>query len=749
MQEATRVGCSNFFEKGDSTSMILRITVSSHPWNVNYTVTMKGAAAPAIPPRKLERVGDFPAPPTNEKLMTAPTPEAASFLKDIANGNSGKLDQGYRDFTYRNLTDTVPLACYLYQTLLGEVAGRAVTKFLGTAPTNGQVEIQLVWPSTEDLLTRLPWELMRNETEFLAAIPRVVISRRVEVPIAPPPPPTHLRVLFVVGTNPHERKIEAGSEYLGVIQAVTGSPFNSELLIWADRDRLSEAVRRFRPSVVHFIGHGARNAAGVAQVELCNKDRTSTELVSGTDLAALLDAASPGSNRAELPWLVVVNACHEASTNQEDTSLVVGRPVAIELLQKGVPVVVGMSGRVTDQACRLFARKLYESLLSDKSQHLVAAAAAGRVAGLKKYKGTLDPCTSVDWAMPVIFVNDRVKQYPSLAPTQVQRNWHEAVQRLRSPAKFPPVCGRMHVYDCLMRLLEPLNAPRPPVARTLRFLILSSNTANGNKYGRTWLMEEFAASIARSGHLPVVLVHTSDQQLAVSIRETATRIGEAIRDTYTRFQFTTVPNIRCANLPTRTPSLRDVVAAIREDLTDLRQAARTAMGRQDMMLVLLADNLHLYGSEGVKLFLSNPNGLLEVNGIASDDGFRAVFSYETNPPAGLDVLVNNDIVSWVNNTSYIGQEVPLTQFAAIEENQAYLKLLLNWKEPQTKVLTPYLPTDPTSLVNILNGISSFVDGVPSMLPQLSPIIKAFVGAKVLSPVTDSDAIAEVTTQGGQ
>jgi hypothetical protein len=40
-----------------------------------------------------------------------------------------------------------------------------------------------------------------------------------------------------------------------------------------------------------------------------------------------------------------------------------GSPLAVQLVEIGVPVVVGMAGEVSEQACRFFARRFYEGFL--------------------------------------------------------------------------------------------------------------------------------------------------------------------------------------------------------------------------------------------------------------------------------------------------------------------------------------------------------------------------------------------------
>src|SRR5262249_21648893 len=104
------------------------------------------------------------------------------------------------------------------------------------------------------------------------------------------------------------------------------------------------------------------------------------------------------------PPVVVLNACHTAGTHlvQESNSL------AQELAERGVPLVVGMSGRVADRACRLFTRCFYEALLKGQDVALVTAEARRRAVR----DGNVDACATADWTMPTLFTLENVRLRP-------------------------------------------------------------------------------------------------------------------------------------------------------------------------------------------------------------------------------------------------------------------------------------------------------------------------------------------------
>src|SRR5208283_916818 len=86
-------------------------------------------------------------------------------------------------------------------------------------------------------------------------------------------------------------------------------------------------------------------------------------------------------------------------------SAVHGMPLAEDLVRKGVPVVIAMAGSVTDQACRLFTRTFGTALAGGGS--LLKAAADARLAAYRRGSGP--PCTTVDWALPSVFLSDSIR----------------------------------------------------------------------------------------------------------------------------------------------------------------------------------------------------------------------------------------------------------------------------------------------------------------------------------------------------
>jgi CHAT domain-containing protein len=173
--------------------------------------------------------------------------------------------------------------------------------------------------------------------------------------------------------------IRPGAEYLGLVRGLRTNELSLKLhlLLEANVDTLSAAIEEFRPTVVHFICHGDVSSAGAGFLELTDpQDPSKSASVYGPSLIGALRT----KKNLPLPQIVVLNACYTAAARFWKVGQVAS-PLSVELLQSGVPVVVGMAGRVADQACRLFTRGFYESLLTQGE--IAVAAGEGRRAGIR------------------------------------------------------------------------------------------------------------------------------------------------------------------------------------------------------------------------------------------------------------------------------------------------------------------------------------------------------------------------------
>jgi hypothetical protein len=465
----------------------------------DWTVRVSPDGGEPWPERKLRRLptarGTFPAPPL-EELSAGHL--AACELCRTDDGGVDALAGAYRKVTTRTVAgdDVERFGHYLFQTLLGEAAWERVTT-AAAAASAALVELALTWPAGERDLHRLNWEMMRGPDGFLAAggaRRSVAITRMVPVP-ADTPAPERLdlppRVLFVVGTWLTDPRIRPGAEYLGLLRQlrVQRRGIHARLLQQARPRRVGEVVAEFEPDVVHFICHGGVDNTGRGFLELTpdDSDQAGDPRRYGEQLADLL---STGARR---PRIVVLSACYSAATEQarllgaHETA-----PLAAELVARGIPVVVGMAGRVSDLACRLFTRRFGAALVDGAP--LVSAVAQARRAGFVE---GAPPHRTTDWALPAVFLAANVPtDYAPVKPSSGDPA--EQVADLISDWRMeraPVFSGREKLLDAYHRLLEPGG---PGV-----LAVYVQTTTPG--YGRTRLLEELTAQALRDGNAPILL----------------------------------------------------------------------------------------------------------------------------------------------------------------------------------------------------------------------------------------------------
>jgi hypothetical protein len=253
------------------------------------------------------------------------------------------------------------------------------------------LRLRLILESPE--LWDWPWEYLRDpDSDFLIFSPDISIVRCPEVPQAVPTFRGHLplRIVVVVaqprGTMALDSEREwqelkrnlAPLEASGRVELSRVAPASLATL----RKELGKPIH-----VLHFIGHGGldRNRQqGVLQFE---KRDGEPDPVTGRELARFLRRQSP-------PALVVLNACEGGRAVQAHPFA----GVAQALVKEGVPAVVAMQFRVSDQAAIVFSNSFYEALAAGEPvDHAVYEARHALFAERSERFG-------VDWGNPVLYL---------------------------------------------------------------------------------------------------------------------------------------------------------------------------------------------------------------------------------------------------------------------------------------------------------------------------------------------------------
>lgn len=472
---------------------LVDVKKANHGWTVQVSDPRDEVAS--LLERSLEsqpgQDGVFPLPPNN----MPPLPE---------NWTPADLEVVYNELMSQGTGPVQAFGRYLFDVLLGQDTWEQITSI-----AEGQrVELALTWDPTDHDLNRLPWEIMHSDqpsapgrmpSTFLAAQPGVTITRRVESTFAEneiklPTPP---RVLFVVGAGLDDAEILPGAEYFGLLRNLRFNNLNRHLrtmiLLNATTTRLVQAIKAFTPSVVHFIGHGTESISGEVQLEFRHEDDPTRAV--GVRTEQLLACLRTDKN-LPLPTVIVLNACSTAIS----TEMAVSRPMAAELVSGGVPVVVGMSGQVSDQACRLFAKGFYRALL--EGGEIAQAAARGRWYAITHSGDGAN--RDLNWGLPTLFLASNVGEaHLSLEERSVDIGRENLASAYLVGEGFPVFCGHWRFFQVYTRLM--LDEDR-------QYLAISSEGAESNDrvdspdhYGRTRLLRELAAQAVRDHHVPVLI----------------------------------------------------------------------------------------------------------------------------------------------------------------------------------------------------------------------------------------------------
>lgn len=187
----------------------------------------------------------------------------------------------------------------------------------------------------------------------------------------------------------------------------------------------------------------------------------------------------------------------------------------------GVSVVIGMAGRVSDLACRLFTRRFGDALV--RGTALTLASAQGRQFA---FAHGLPPHMSVDWALPTLFMSGKVDAdyapTPRLAdlPTSEIDNW---VKNYDLERKEDPIfCGRDDLFEAYHQLFS-----GKPVLMVRGEMDM----------GKSRLVREFTAKAVQDGHIPIVIsADKKTEETARTVEQLLKALSKAIDNAMKHFE---------------------------------------------------------------------------------------------------------------------------------------------------------------------------------------------------------------------
>ncbi|HEX5745997.1 MAG TPA: CHAT domain-containing protein [Archangium sp.] len=406
---------------------------------------------------------------------------------------------------------------YLFDTLLGEAHWNQLVARAG----DGALELLLRWEADAWSLAGLPWEMMRGPEGFLAAHrdPRVSFVRLAPTGAEGPRAPSAIpfRVLFVININSQQprsptggRHLKPGAEYLAVLselRRVVEVTLNSRILLDATPEMLERAVEEFQPTIVHFICHGEWKGLHLRSDGTSEGSRYAG--VERCDARRLIDIFRKKSQ--QLPSIVLLNACDSSGmpiSSRAPEPRPPELPLAVQLAQLGIPMVIGMAGRIADHACRLFSLHFYGAFLREFEQEseqekavwldASRAVAEGRRAALVHFEGY---SSRSDWCFPHLVVRE---DSPPVVEISDAAKLYQLQQKVRTLKTNNPFCDRLGARRKFEQWLD------SGAWRKTLFAILGPVESDSlvihkkDQFGLTSLLEEFAVLALYSGFLPCV-----------------------------------------------------------------------------------------------------------------------------------------------------------------------------------------------------------------------------------------------------
>ncbi|RKT54384.1 CHAT domain-containing protein [Saccharothrix australiensis] len=363
---------------------------------------------------------------------------------------------------------------WLFAGLLGPVWERIRTAQAVCAARG--VELALRWPVDQTDLHRLVWEAMHDGRAPLAADPDLLVAITRLVPVETGAVHTierTPRVLFAVGGSMVDEVIRPGAMFMGLLRGFDARGVcSAKAAQTVTVKSLTDHCTGFRPDLVHIVAHGD-SVDGRGSIVLGDGEQVTAEQL------------VPALTGARRPLAVVLSACGSGSTAAPG-----GGPLAAELVEQGIPIVSAVSGEVSEQACRLYTRRLVEAI--GDGTPLAVAAAQGRRAALLD---SSSPRDQLDWAMPSLFLSESVPS--SFRPVDAKARRIVEIADSLKLREWPLFIGRTSILD----LVDDLFADE--VNRRLSVIGAIGDDISG--MGGTRLLRELGYMLLLRGHLPLLL----------------------------------------------------------------------------------------------------------------------------------------------------------------------------------------------------------------------------------------------------
>jgi len=671
---------------------------------------------------------------------------------------------------------------YLFITLLGHHLWQQIKAHI--KDLNEPIELAIQSAEANSVLSRYPWEMMHDGTDFLAFTPDLSLTRRCKVNYEiDAGQELEARLLFIIGTSLKDDVIRPGAEYISIVHDLArlrlSNQIQTRILVEATTEKIEAAIEEFCPTLVHVICHGRYDSEGV-YLELHDPSNPSQiKKVYASNFRMLLQT----SKNLPLPRILLLSACNTATAEELSRGGELGSSFAAELVEGGIPMVVGMGGRVADLACRLFARSFYKALLTNTN--VAHAVAEGRRAAVRY--GNYEPGSSIDWALPTLFLADSINE-PRFVFSYEDwlADWQDA-SRHYSYGAYPAFCTRYEVYEKFQLLMaqDTVQMQLSSTGRPFQVLLCSSKPSEEGiydsappKFGRSWQLRSLALKGIKEGHV-ICLVSSefeSNKEASTTLIDLLTLTASAMKRTRLIFGLAPRNASYLQQLLDMVASDSDdpppdgwpqelvqgwgrgpgaeerMASALRLDLLNLLESARANAGLLDenrirMRLLFLVDDIHKLSSKDADTFLRLFIGLSGLQVVSED--IRIVLTYDEIGEMD-DKTTIQSIMSWLGSVSNV-ENVHLGNFKKdLEVRLAYQNWLYNWREdgkPNGKVkrilIAPETTRNRDDIDLIYQILGENVKGVPSYFnliatnAAVSTLLKIYSKVGHMTETTDN------------
>ncbi len=294
----------------------------------------------------------------------------------------------------------------LHGLLFGSALGAPLRERLRAVDPQRGAGLRLVLDTTDaPELARLPWELLYSpqDEDFVFSDRFKPLVRRLALDVAPPvlavTPP--LRLLVAIATPSDRPELQVGDELAHLDDALAplaaDGRLQTERLAHATLERLDDALLRWRPHVLHFIGHGDFDGDDGRLLLEGESPPGVAAPITGRRLAVLL------RNHLGSLRLVFLNSCLGAAAAPRAAF----GGVAQSLVRRGLPAVVAMQFPVPDAQAVGLARHFYRYVAA--GQPVDAALTSARAFMVARGD-------EVCWAAPVLYLNAEDGRLFDIAP---------------------------------------------------------------------------------------------------------------------------------------------------------------------------------------------------------------------------------------------------------------------------------------------------------------------------------------------